>query len=152
MLRPSGQGSVGIGVTTSLDFVHDTSLSMKNTESTGRTTIMLVLNYMKRSFDEDDFLDNVPLEAAGNAGAWKAWRAYRASSGVKLDEATVSSHYTADHEEWNWDGVWEQRVRQGIDTNVSDSVLFGGASGDDVVCRCSSSFVTCSITLCSLDS
>ena len=94
-----------------------------------------VLEYMNRSFNEESFLDGVPLEAAGNLGAWKAWRAYRASNGVKIQNATIGQASSANGDEWNWDGVWEQRVRRGIDNSISDSVLYGGTSGgDDLVC------------------
>ena len=92
-----------------------------------------VLEYVKRSFDEDDFLDTLPLEAAGNVGAWKAWRAHRSNSGVSLQG---SSTVAMDNpEEWKWDGVWEQRVMRGINTSISDSALFGSGSEDDGV-RC----------------
>jgi hypothetical protein len=36
--------------------------------------------------------------------------------------------------EWNWEGVWEERVKRGIATSLSESVLYGNAGGaDDVV-------------------
>ena len=31
--------------------------------------------------------------------------------------------------EWNWDGVWEQRVKRGIGETVSESALFGPGGG-----------------------
>lgn len=31
--------------------------------------------------------------------------------------------------QWNWEGVWEKRVHGGIDTSLSDPVLFGSARG-----------------------
>ena len=40
-----------------------------------------VLEYLKCAFDDETTLDTLPLEAAGNSGAWKAWRAYRRSNG-----------------------------------------------------------------------
>ena len=93
-----------------------------------------VLKYVKRSFSEDDFLDSVPLAVAGNAGAWKAWRAHRASLGLELPGLTGSEGSLDDREEWNWDGVWEQRVRKGVESSKSDPVLYGGTTGgDDVV-------------------
>ena len=100
-------------------------------EHSRRTTMNQVLDYMKRAFDEDDFLDHVPSDAAGNAGAWKAWRAYRASSSAQIQQGKVGAQSPDDGEEWNWDGVWEQRVRRGGDTSISNSVLYGGTGGGD---------------------
>lgn len=36
-------------------------------------------------------------------------------------------------EEWNWDGVWEERVKRGISTSLSEPVLFGHAGAADEV-------------------
>lgn len=30
--------------------------------------------------------------------------------------------------EWNWDGVWEDRVKKGISSSLSEPVLYGGTS------------------------
>lgn len=92
-----------------------------------------VLQYIKQSFDEEPFLDVLPLEAAGNPGAWKAWRAHRSSNYGGRD--TVPSKADGVRgEEWDWNGVWEKRVCKGIDTSISDSVLYGGiAGGHEVV-------------------
>lgn len=69
------------------------------------------------------------MEAAGNSGAWKAWRAYRSSKGIEVDDTT-----TKQQDEWSWDGVWEERVKKGIDASVAESTLYGGAcGGDDLV-------------------
>ena len=94
------------------------------------TKITEVLEYMKRAFDDETALDTLPLEAAGNLGAWKAWRAYRRSNGTdsRLVDSTPSLHK---HDEWSWDGVWEERVRRGIDASISESTLYGGTSGGD---------------------
>ena len=92
-----------------------------------------VLEYMKRAFDDETALDTLPLEAAGNSGAWKAWRAYRRSNetGGKLVESTSSLQK---QDEWSWDGVWEERVRRGIDASIAESTLYGGSGvGDDLV-------------------
>jgi hypothetical protein len=38
-------------------------------------------------------------------------------------------------EEWNWEGVWEERVKRGIAASLSEGVLFGnGGTADEVVC------------------
>ena len=94
-------------------------------------SVVDVLEYVKQAFSEETLLDSVPLGAAGNPGAWKAWRAYRASSSVSLYHDTRIAEGPDDREEWNWDGVWEQRVQKGIDTSISDAVLYGGTTGGD---------------------
>ena len=35
--------------------------------------------------------------------------------------------------EWNWDGVWEVRVKKGIEGSISDAVLYGNMPGDDLI-------------------
>ena len=89
-----------------------------------------VLNYLKHAFDDEIALDALPLEAAGNSGAWKAWRAYRRSNETdsKLVDSVPSLHR---QDEWSWDGVWEERVRKGIDSSIAESTLYGGTGGGD---------------------
>lgn len=106
------------------------------------TPISDVLQYVKRTFDDETALDSLPLEAAGNTGAWKAWRAFRRSNnqnnGLSAPETGLNTHV-----EWSWDGVWEERVRKGIDASTAESTLYGSMAGDDLVSfqrlRCSSS-------------
>ena len=75
----------------------------------------------------------LPLEAAGNSGAWKAWRAYSRSNNPGADTPTLESG-TKQQDEWSWDGVWEMRVRKAIDASIAESTLYGGvAGGDDLV-------------------
>ncbi|VBB83884.1 Putative protein of unknown function [Podospora comata] len=139
-----------------------------------------VLRYIRSTFDDEKVLDGVPLEAAGNPGAWHAWRTHRrmqkekeererereqrekerkegegegevvekaetvvsddgrgsvvdarTSSGSLAVPATPTSSRRP--EEWNWEGVWERRVKRGIAASLSESVLFGGAGGPDEV-------------------
>lgn len=126
-----------------------------------------VLRYIRSTFDDEDVLDALPLEAAGNPGAWHAWRTHQRAAGkVYPDETTevkpvevaedevekdaagaetdavplvppktpVAGNAARKPGEWNWDGVWEERVKKGIATSLSESVLFGNAgSGGDVV-------------------
>lgn len=35
--------------------------------------------------------------------------------------------------EWNWDGVWEVRVKKGVDASITESALFGKDAGDDLI-------------------
>jgi hypothetical protein len=125
-----------------------------------------VLEYIRSTFDNADVLDTVPLEAAGNPGAWHAWRAYRLKSGKTIpspapmkDENVQWNDGLSDDEsssvpegyqrlpggtslltttrkpgQWNWEGVWEVRVKRGVEGSLADSMLYGNtASTDDLV-------------------
>jgi hypothetical protein len=35
--------------------------------------------------------------------------------------------------EWNWEGVWEERVKRGVQASLSEAVLFGQGQGDEVI-------------------
>jgi hypothetical protein len=37
--------------------------------------------------------------------------------------------------EWNWEGVWEERVKKAIKASLSEPVLYGGISGGEDVIR-----------------
>lgn len=89
-----------------------------------------VLSYIRSTFDEETVLDSVPLEAAGNPGAWHAWRTHRGYHAMPEGEPSARKPG-----EWNWEGVWEERVKKGIAASLSEQVLFGGQGGaDDTVC------------------
>lgn len=111
-----------------------------------------VLRYIRSTFDDEDVLDSIPLTAAGNPGAWHAWRTHRmengkvfpgnSSSAGNTEETTVTETTATKPPvdsarrpgEWNWEGVWEERVKKGIAASLSEPVLFGGVgSTDDVV-------------------
>ncbi|KAG9236817.1 hypothetical protein BJ875DRAFT_439077 [Amylocarpus encephaloides] len=118
-----------------------------------------VLRYIRSTFDDDQVIDAIPLEAAGNPGAWHAWRTYRIKLGIPppIDDAEVENIPEAASDvsgsrgprqtpkdaaasvtarkpgQWNWDGVWEDRVKKGIDASISDAVLFGASIGDDLI-------------------
>jgi hypothetical protein len=100
------------------------------------TSTFEVLLYIRSTFDDEEVLDSLPLEAAGNPGAWHAWRTRqqdggRAHEGTTVDAAGLPSRNPG---EWNWEGVWEERVKKGIAASLSEPVLYGGAgAGDDVV-------------------
>ncbi|KAI9780977.1 MAG: hypothetical protein M1839_006416 [Geoglossum umbratile] len=120
-----------------------------------------VLRYIRSTFDDETILDSIPLEAAGNPGAWHAWRAHRLASrpaslsrSLRAAEdgglsdgidpggaAPAENHRLAGGwssrrpGEWNWEGVWEERVRKGIEGSLAEPVLYGNAGvGDDLVC------------------
>ncbi|KAK7751553.1 hypothetical protein SLS62_006503 [Diatrype stigma] len=110
-----------------------------------------VLRYIRSTFDDEDVLDSIPLAAAGNPGAWHAWRTHRTENGVMLPQASSISILSSEEEtasvdsastkpttdaartpgEWNWEGVWEERVKKGIAASLSEPVLFGGIGGSD---------------------
>jgi hypothetical protein len=125
-----------------------------------------VLRYIRSTFDEETVLNSVPLEAAGNPGAWHAWRAHQRQTGKLLpgngaaaqawhdglsdgedkkpQQSAIASAtggtkasstpVARQPGEWNWEGVWEDRVQKGIAASLSEAVLYGGAgASDDVV-------------------
>ncbi|KAF2674682.1 hypothetical protein BT63DRAFT_449671 [Microthyrium microscopicum] len=126
-------------------------------------TVYEILEYLKLAFNEESFLDSIPLEAAANPGAYHAWNAHQArkssravspqsgpsskrSSGIENMSGTLSG----DNEsaaatnrgrkpgQWNWEGVWEDRVKRGIQSTVAEQVLFGSSSAADELIRFSS--------------
>lgn len=106
-----------------------------------------VIRYIRSTFNDEDVLDSIPLEAAGNPGAWHAWRTHQAENGKVLtdthsDVDTIgSSSDVAQSPEpqrkpgdWNWEGVWEERVKKAVSVSLSEPVLFGGVGAtDDIV-------------------
>ncbi|KAM3555055.1 hypothetical protein MY1884_005788 [Beauveria asiatica] len=116
-------------------------------------SIYQILKYIKSAFDKPEVLDAVPLDAAGNPGAWRAWRTHRRKQQAKQGEAErhgndggpatpspkkiagdkkpVSQAAPRKPGEWNWDGVWEDRVKKGVATSLSEPVLYGGTTLND---------------------
>ena len=114
----------------------------------GVPTMADILGYLKSSFEDEELLDNLPLESAVCPGAWHAWVAYRGNSEqelpmVKQDNVPLG-HACQNHKavsipkaarsasHWNWDGVWVKRVRTGVDASISGPVLFANDSDDPV--------------------
>ncbi|KAA6410531.1 MAG: hypothetical protein FRX48_05953 [Lasallia pustulata] len=92
-----------------------------------RPSIIEVLRYMKSAFDDEKILNILPLEAAGNPGAWRAWQAHKRTtrqmeSPILQDE--VHSNRPKQPGEWSWDGVWLERVKRNIDASTSEPVLY----------------------------
>ncbi|KAJ4011673.1 hypothetical protein NW752_008681 [Fusarium irregulare] len=110
-----------------------------------------VLHYIRSAFDEEAVLDSVPLAAAGNPGAWHAWRTHRKATGKLLDDETTEEGQTNKEDEqqatentksttprrpgeWNWDGVWEDRVKKNVSSSLSEPVLYGETKmSDDLI-------------------
>lgn len=115
--RPGGGVSGGDGGAQSYRDVHRRD-----------TSTFDVLSYVKSTFDDDEVLDSVPLEAAGNPGAWHAWRTHRGHTTVPEGNPAVR-----EPGEWSWEGVWEERVQRNIQASMSEPVLFGNEGGDEIV-------------------
>lgn len=114
-----------------------------------------VLQYIRVVFDTAAVLDSVRLADAANTGAWHAWKSHRAralgarAASPRADHSRSASETSARSMsprqqqqqpggarrpgEWNWQGVWEDRVRKAIQASNSEQALYGG-DGKDVVC------------------
>ncbi|KAL1953607.1 hypothetical protein VTO42DRAFT_2554 [Malbranchea cinnamomea] len=108
--------------------------------------ILNLLNYIRSTFDDETVLDSIPLEAAGNPGAWHAWRSHRRTTSPETSRSgaqSSDSHKSRRNApqartpgEWNWEGVWAKRTQSGVQTSYLESVLFGTAgrvTGDELI-------------------
>lgn len=165
--QPSSSPILTCGTSLAPTCIEDTSRGKENENK--KTSIYQVLRYIRSTFDNEVVLDQVPLAAAGNPGAWHAWRTHRAkvpkNSTYKIGDSivelkasfnlgpikdrggntltntirqdipkTLPSHIsTSTSTEWNWDGVWKIRVKKCVDASISESVLYGKDSGDDLI-------------------
>ena len=103
---------------------------------------LTLLNHVLSTFTTPSLLDDLPLAYAANASAWHAWRSYRGlspspldhtpsdpdrgrspTSSPSLDGARKPTHQTPST--WNWDGVFESRVRFNVESSITESTLFG---------------------------
>lgn len=105
-------------------------------------SLVRVLEYIRSTFSEESVLDSISPEAAANPGAYHAWRTYRASQSALTmsgsDEKSTDSSTLGRNRrpgEWNWEGVWEDRVKKAVKASLSEPVLFGTGAGEDIV-RC----------------
>lgn len=112
--------------------------------TTDNVSIVQVLDYIRSTFSEESVLDALPLEVAANPGAYHAWRTYRAPvlqahQQSKSDDEPTSFEQAANAAalgrnrrpgEWNWEGVWEERVKKAVKASLSEPVLFGA---EDIV-------------------
>ncbi|QIW97705.1 hypothetical protein AMS68_003223 [Peltaster fructicola] len=111
-----------------------------------RPHIIEVLQYMRVVLDTEAVIDSVPLEVAANPGAWHAWRSHRARL---LEPRQLVSHTLDSRDrsmspdkkqpggarrpgEWNWTGVWEDRVRKAVQSSISDATLYGGDGSSQI--------------------
>ncbi|KAI2476812.1 Ubiquitin-protein ligase [Pyrenophora tritici-repentis] len=116
-------------------------------QPTQEVSIVRILEYIRSTFSEESILDSLPLEAAANPGAFHAWRAHRAPI-VQAQQPTSPSPEPSTSEksegsstlgrnrrpgEWNWEGVWEERVRKAVKASLSEPVLYGTSAGEDII-------------------
>lgn len=107
--------------------------------------VVELLQYIRIVFDTQEVLDAVPESAAANNGAWHAWQTFRSKSaaasrsigeGGQKEQRSLSPRQQPGGArrpgEWNWQGVWEERVRRCVAASASEAVLFGGEGGDVV--------------------
>lgn len=111
-----------------------------------QVSMPMVLDYIRSTFSEESVLDSIPLEAAANPSAYHAWRANRSpflqTQQSALNIAQEASDKTPESPalgrnrrpgEWNWEGVWEERVKKAVNASLSESTLFGAGAGEDIV-------------------
>ncbi|KAJ5161940.1 hypothetical protein N7492_007332 [Penicillium capsulatum] len=94
-----------------------------------------LLDYLRSTFDDETVLDSLPVEAAGNPGAWHAWKAHR-RGGQGHGGARKGSPQARQPGDWHWDGIWARRVQDEIEASHSEPMLFGNASrgsGDEMI-------------------
>lgn len=111
-----------------------------------------LLEYARNAFTDESVLDSLPLDAVANTSAYHAWRSHQAQrrkdqkagqkdkddqdEGGDPEAKDVGSPERARARrpgEWNWEGVWEERVRKGIQNSMSDVALFGGSLNQDEI-------------------
>jgi len=135
----------------------DEQAATEGTEAAAATNdapphIAQVLQYLRLVFSAPEIVDGVPLSSAANPSAWHAWRSHRAkvlgenraqspakslngdaNSDGSLSPRTAQPGGARRPGEWNWSGVWEDRVRKVIAASRAEGTLFGGGGTGDVV-------------------
>jgi len=131
--------------------------SLSSSARRGGLSVAAILKYIQSTFSDEAILDSIPLEAAANPGAYHAWRTYRADilqsnitpppnspsadshtssigSAGRTGEAAGAARARRPGE-WNWEGVWEERVRKAVRASLSEPVLYGGLGGSEDMIR-----------------
>ena len=121
--------------------------------------IVRVLQYLRLAFSAPEIVDSVPLSSAANPSAWHAWRSYRAKalgesrahspaalpsggdasgSDRSLSPRAAQPGGARRPGEWNWSGVFEDRVRKVVASSRAEGTIFGGGGGElgEVVSCC----------------
>jgi hypothetical protein len=102
-----------------------------------KSPILAILQHLQDAFENESLLDELPLEAVGDPSAWHAWRAHRGLPRRQRDQGSPELNgqdappSSPKHPgEWKWDGVWESRVRNGIEASISEAALFSNTIGN----------------------
>lgn len=130
------------------------SLSSSQSESSKTYSAYQILEYIRHAFNDEDFLDSIPLNSVANPGAYHAWHTFRTrklqsralspqpgasskrNSGTESASGSSAERAQGGHrKQWNWDGVWEERVKRGIQSSLSHQSLFGNAAAADDMIR-----------------
>jgi hypothetical protein len=110
-------------------------------------SIVKVLDYIRGSFSDESVLDSLPLKAAANTSAYHAWQTYRApilqaqqpprssaeSIVAEQDDDVTALGRNRRPGQWNWEGVWEERVKKAVKASLSEPILYGA---EDIVRLC----------------
>ncbi|KAJ5259374.1 hypothetical protein N7478_012355 [Penicillium angulare] len=94
-----------------------------------------LLDYIRSTFDDETVLDSLPVDVAGNPGAWHAWKAHRRGAD-SFGRSRRESPQARRPGDWHWDGIWARRVQDEIEASHSEPMLFGNAArggGDETV-------------------
>ena len=119
---------------------HDDDVLWEPSNPSPVAPVAKILSYISSTFDDATVLDSVPLEAAGNPGAWHAWRAHRSRNmnssllGRSSSQRSPQARLPGD---WHWGGIWAKRARDEIEASQSEATLFGNSTrvpGDEMVC------------------
>jgi ubiquitin-conjugating enzyme len=158
---PPGGFSLRHGFPQWFTSTHLDDSSQKKRDPQAPVSIYELLDYLRYAFNEEACLDSITLEAAANPGAYHAWQSHRtrklqSSRAVSPQSANsskrnsgmenISGAVAPDRDsviavrgrrpgEWNWEGVWEERVKRSIQASTTDQVLFGNAGAADELIR-----------------
>ncbi|KAF2138029.1 uncharacterized protein K452DRAFT_291071 [Aplosporella prunicola CBS 121167] len=101
--------------------------------------VVKILKYVQDTFTDEAILDTITVESAANPGAYHAWQSYRETQNTEAQPMKKDAGPPATRSrrpgEWNWEGVWEERVKKGIQMCTSDAVVHASGEGGDEVVR-----------------
>jgi hypothetical protein len=119
--------------------------SKESPEPNVQVSVFEILDYLRYSFNEEKCLDSIPVATAANPGAYHAWQSYKTRkaqkrisvsstpTGAKKTSVSTDSpltNRTRRPGEWNWEGVWEERVKRGIHSSLSEQALYGNPADE----------------------
>ncbi|KAF2227332.1 hypothetical protein BDZ85DRAFT_2173 [Elsinoe ampelina] len=107
--------------------------------------IVEVLFYLRAAFASAELLDAIPQDAAANPSAWHAWHTFsskdvnRSSSLRSKSDAGMTPVSALKQQpggarspgEWNWDGVWEDRLRKCVQASLAEQAVFKKSGNTD---------------------